>query len=182
MTRLIIILAALALSACAALPRSAPLTPEAQRAAELARLLERTASQAPARLVMAEPEMAALERALSEAPQTAEAPEPPAPARQALAPPPDLSGARSLMHAVHLASYRRRDHARAGWASLQGQAPELGGLDARLMEADLGERGVFLRLKAGPLDNRGEADRLCAALQAHGLWCQAADFTGQSFD
>ncbi len=82
------------------------------------------------------------------------------------------------MSAVHLASYRQYDNLRSGWAELQTEAEALRGLDARISEVDLAERGVFLRLKAGPLDSPSAARALCAQLEADGHWCMPTDYTG----
>jgi hypothetical protein len=172
----LLILAILSVSACSA-TNAAPGSPEAMRAAALARLLQETAAQDPARIVAADGEMAALEYALlaRPAPEPATAPEP---ASEPL-PAPDLTGARSVLHGVHLTSYRDAAHVAAGWRALQGTLPVLEGLSARVAPADLGERGVYLRLKAGPFDNRDAAQAWCAQAQAEGYWCQPVDFTGE---
>lgn len=81
-----------------------------------------------------------------------------------LAPPPDMTGGSSLMHAIHLASYRREDMARRGWAELRARYPVLADLDARLELAHIPGQGDFLRLKAGPFDNGGAAREACGAL------------------
>ncbi|MCC5996579.1 MAG: SPOR domain-containing protein [Oceanicaulis sp.] len=182
------IIPALAVSACAATTAS-PAGPEEAGALALARLLVQTAEQAPERVRAAEPEMAALERALLARPEaSADA------ARHAqpdagpgahvqpsgAGPAPDLAGARSVLHGVHLASYRDLDHVRAGWRALQASSSALSGLEARVARADLGERGVYLRLKAGPFDTREAAASACAALQSEGLWCQTLDFSGEA--
>ncbi len=173
-------LALCTLSACATTgtPELAqPSSIEAIQAARMAELLTRTADTAPERVRAAQAELAALERALTTVPQPQ--PEPQPMAQAALAPPPDLSGSRSLMSGVHLASYRDYANLVSGWAELQGDAPAtLGTLQARISEVDLGERGVFLRLKAGPLDSAEAARRLCAELEAAGHWCAPADFDG----
>ncbi len=174
----LLILAALGLPACAA-TTPAPDTPEAMRAAALARLIEQTAARDPARISAAEAEMSALEYALlarSEA-----APLPPASGPDPVAAPlpaPDLTGARSILHGAHLTSYRETAHVEAGWRALQATLPALDGLSARVAPADLGERGVYLRLKAGPFDTREAAQAWCARAQAAGHWCQPVDFTG----
>ncbi|MGY6627574.1 MAG: SPOR domain-containing protein [Oceanicaulis sp.] len=175
MKHVVLILAALSVSACSATTAS-PDTPEGMRAAALARLLEQTAAQDPARIAAADSEMSALEYALlaQSEPAQAAAPEP---APEPL-PAPDLAGARSILHGVHLTSYRDPVHVAAGWRALQGTVPSLEGLSARVAPADLGERGVYLRLKAGPFDSRDAAQAWCARLQAGGHWCQPADFTG----
>lgn len=176
MKHALLLLAACCLPACTA-TTSVPASPEAMRAAALARLLQDTAVQDPARIGAAQDEMAALEQALLAQPGAAPAPEPePAPAPL---PAPDLAGARSILHGVHLTSYRDQAHVAPGWRALQGTMPALAGLSARVAPADLGERGVYLRLKAGPFDSRDAAQALCARLQAEGRWCQPVDFTGE---
>jgi len=97
-----------------------------------------------------------------------------------LAGPPDMSGGASLMHAVHLASYRREAMARRGWEELQANHPVLADLDARLELAHIPGQGDFLRLKAGPFDSGAAALEACGALRPSGQYCQAADFTGRT--
>ncbi|MFP4520107.1 MAG: hypothetical protein ACLFQ5_11705, partial [Oceanicaulis sp.] len=106
MMRFAAISLALVLTGCAAAPEP-PRAAPASRAQQLAALLVETELSDPARLSAAGGEMAALEAALTRAPERAEPapPNPPPAERPAAAPPaPDLSGARSVMSAVHLAS------------------------------------------------------------------------------
>jgi hypothetical protein len=88
---------------------------------------------------------------------------------------------RSVLFALHLASYRTEASAEAGWRVLTAEEPgALTGLHPRIETVDLGpERGIFLRLKAGPLDSRAEAASRCATLESDGYYCQAVDFEGQ---
>jgi hypothetical protein len=138
----------------------------------LATELDYRARHDPAALQAVEAEMRALALRMA-------APSEPEPEPEPLAPDPE--GGTSLMHAVHLASYRDEGHARAGWQTLQGLFPELLGVrQARLQPADLGSRGVFLRLKAGPFDTAAAAQQACAAIEESGGWCAVTDFTGQS--
>jgi cell division septation protein DedD len=175
----------LAASACVTAERAGQ-TPAQMRAAALSTLLLETAQSAPERVDAANPEMVALYTALTQsrvlAEELSEAHAPtPASALAPLGPAPDLSGGRSIMSAVHLASYRQAEHAGTGWRELQAQAPALlSGLQARIAPVDLGERGEFLRLKAGPLDSQDAARALCAELEAAGLWCMPSDFNGYS--
>lgn len=174
----------LVLSACAttvADQASGPVHPEAEA---LASLLIQTARSDPARIEASHQEMAALRAALT-APDVADVQlhgseaTVSMPAEPRVDPAPDLSGARSVMSAVHLASYRLEEHAAPGWRELQAQAPALtAGLEPRLSQVDLGERGVFLRLKAGPLDAPEAARALCARFEAAGFWCAPTDFDG----
>ncbi|KAA5800967.1 hypothetical protein F1654_12955 [Alkalicaulis satelles] len=185
MMRWLILLPALCLGACSAL--SGADGRDETRAQALARLLVETERSAPDRVRGAAPEMAALERALSARARAEHADDAgqddsalmPYDPTAGLAPAPDLTGARSVLHAIHLASYRDPAHVRAGWRALRASHATLAGLEARVTPADLGERGVYLRLKAGPFDTSQAAARACAALQAEGLWCQTLDFTGE---
>lgn len=49
--------------------------------------------------------------------------------------------------------------------------PVLGSLKVVPVRADLGDRGVFYRLRAGPLDSRAEAASLCRKLSARNQGC-----------
>lgn len=100
---------------------------------------------------------------------------------EALPPAPDMMDAQSVMHAVHLASYRREAMALRGWAELQALYPVLAGLDARLEHAHIPEQGDFLRLKAGPFDTGAAALEVCTAVRPSGQYCQATDFSGRPF-
>ncbi|MAK63493.1 MAG: hypothetical protein CMF75_01935 [Maricaulis sp.] len=91
--------------------------------------------------------------------------------------PPD---GQSLLHAVHLASYRREDMALRGWQELQATYPVLADLDARLELAHIPEQGDFLRLKAGPFDTASAAQAVCRQMEASGQYCRATDYTGQA--
>lgn len=77
---------------------------------------------------------------------------------------------------VHLASYRSRANAQAGWAMLSGTHGDLlGGLAARLETLDLGDfGGRYYRLKAGPLADGQAARSLCAALRARQVYCDVS--------
>jgi hypothetical protein len=87
---------------------------------------------------------------------------------------------RSVLYALHLASYRSEASAAAGWRIIAAEAaPSLDGLRPRLETVDLGpDRGVYLRLKAGPVDSSAQAAALCAALIESGHYCKTADFEG----
>ncbi|NNU15463.1 hypothetical protein HK107_03900 [Parvularcula sp. ZS-1/3] len=80
---------------------------------------------------------------------------------------------------VHLASYYSESAALRGWEILASRHPEE--LDPRtplLREVDLGERGIFIRLYAGPLPGESEAFDLCSALRGAGAYCVPASAAG----
>lgn len=94
---------------------------------------------------------------------------------------PDMTGARSLFHAIHIASYRREATAQSGWQTLSAMFPEaLDGLEPRVEGVDIPGQGYFLRLKAGPFNSAGAAEAACAPFRAAGVWCAPVDFTGET--
>lgn len=85
----------------------------------------------------------------------------------------------SVMPAIHLASYRRLEMAEAGWRQLASKyASVLGAVSPRAEVADLGERGIFYRLKGGPFPSREAAERACAAIRDGGDFCRVTTFDG----
>ncbi len=66
---------------------------------------------------------------------------------------------------VQLGSLRSREAAREEWARLQRvYAPQLGDLDLRVEEIDLGDRGRFYRVQGGAVD-AAQAAAICAVLK-----------------
>lgn len=74
---------------------------------------------------------------------------------------------------VQLASFRSSANADAGWIKLSGQAAGLlNGLEPDVARVDLGsDKGIYYRLRAGPLPSKASARELCSKLKAHGLSC-----------
>jgi SPOR domain len=93
---------------------------------------------------------------------------------------PNIPEVRSLMHAIHLGSYRTSSRAMQGYGELKTRIPEaLTGLRPRVERVDLGQKGIFQRLKAGPFASRADAMRACAQIKNAGLYCVPSDFTGK---
>ena len=114
-------------------------------------------------------ERAAIERSMQPA-----APPPMAgsaePKEKAPANSPQISG---FQPAVHLASFRQQGAAERGWAALSKRYPELSGMQPSIERVDLGTtKGVFYRLKAGPLPSNGAAKDLCSRLKAKRQYCE----------
>jgi cell division septation protein DedD len=101
---------------------------------------------------------------------------------QTITPPPALPEARSLMHAVHLGSYRSAERALDGYNEIRAKAPlAMAALQPRVERVDLGpKKGIYERLKAGPFASRAEAQSLCAQLRTTGQYCVPADYTGRT--
>lgn len=114
-------------------------------------------------------EETAVETPSAPAPQ----PEPPAApveAAPAAEPAPVTQPSQGGVH-IQMAAVRTEEAARGEWVRLQGQFPDLlGGLQLRVQEADLGERGIFYRVQAGPLDE-ARAEQVCGGLKAQNTDC-----------
>lgn len=149
--------------------------PDARLAAALAAELEARAVD-PSRASALRPEMEALAAAIWGQPERA------APAGEPEAPEAIPPG-QSLLFGVHIASYRTMEHVVQGWETMRAMLPDvLGPLEARVEAADLGERGVYLRLKAGPFATRAEALSACAELSQSAIYCQDMAFTGDPLE
>lgn len=58
------------------------------------------------------------------------------------------------------------------WTRVSAKHGEaLTGLSPSVIRADLGERGIFFRLRAGPLADKAAADALCETLKAANEAC-----------
>jgi hypothetical protein len=74
---------------------------------------------------------------------------------------------------IQLASLRSPDAARDEWARLKDEnADLLGKLTAVAVRADMGEKGIYYRIEAGPLASKAAAAHLCDALRDRDLGCQ----------
>jgi cell division septation protein DedD len=73
---------------------------------------------------------------------------------------------------IQIAALRSEEVAQAEWQRVSSRYPTLlGGLKPVIVRADLGERGIFYRLRAGPLADRVAADTLCESLAAENVGC-----------
>ena len=73
---------------------------------------------------------------------------------------------------IQLASVLSEQAAQAEWNRISGKHKDiLGGFMPAVSKADLGERGVFYRLRTGPLADKAAADALCASLAAVNVGC-----------
>lgn len=73
---------------------------------------------------------------------------------------------------LQLGAFRTQEAAVAGWKLLTSKhAAILDGLTQAVSEADLGEKGKFYRLQAGPFTDRAAASGKCTALKNAGANC-----------
>ena len=82
--------------------------------------------------------------------------------------------------AVHLASYRSRKQAARGWTLLRRTfKKDLRGLRSEIAKINLGPgKGIYYRLKAGPLKNKAAAERLCRKLKRRRQFCAPSFMNG----
>ncbi|MEP4803930.1 MAG: SPOR domain-containing protein, partial [Hyphomicrobiales bacterium] len=83
--------------------------------------------------------------------------------------------ARSGDFVVQVSSQRSEDAARSAYAGLQRRFPSvLGNQAPDIARADLGSRGVFYRVRVGPMETRQAASNLCQSLKNAGGDCIVA--------
>lgn len=83
--------------------------------------------------------------------------------------PPALSGPQP---SIHLASYRSTKQAEQGWAQLKRAHQNiLSGLSHTIMEINLGSKGIYFRLIAGPYSSGSEAKDVCGRLKSRRQFC-----------
>lgn len=73
---------------------------------------------------------------------------------------------------IQIAATKDEASARAEFARLQkAHADLLGNLSATVVKADLGDKGTFYRIQAGPIADKAQADKLCSQLKPLGIGC-----------
>jgi hypothetical protein len=73
---------------------------------------------------------------------------------------------------VQIAATRDEPTARTEWERLKkAHVDLLGTLSPTVVKADLGDKGVFYRVQAGPIASHDQADKLCGALKPFAIAC-----------
>lgn len=75
---------------------------------------------------------------------------------------------------VQLVSVKAEDQTKSEWARLQKSYPQLAPLKMSVTRVDLGDKGIWYRIYAGPLSDAGAAGELCSSLKAKGQGCVVA--------
>lgn len=107
-------------------------------------------------------------------PHIAAAPAPPpqvatAPAAK-LAPPPSVATGKG--YRLQLGALASEDAAKQEWLRLQRREPDvLGRLSLTVSRIDLGAKGIYYRIQAGPIADAGQAAQSCAALKSRNIGC-----------
>jgi cell division septation protein DedD len=86
--------------------------------------------------------------------------------------PPPRQSATDTGYRLQVGAVRSSDAAQQEWTRLKRvQADILGKLDMRVTRTDLGARGVFYRIEAGPIADGAAAQRACEALKQRKVGC-----------
>lgn len=75
---------------------------------------------------------------------------------------------------VQLGAYRSQTEAKTAFGSMQKKFPQLAGKSPVIVKADLGEKGIYYRLRVGAGDSDADAKALCKTLSAKGQACIVA--------
>lgn len=95
----------------------------------------------------------------------------PGPPAAVAALPPSTAGAAGSFR-VQLGAVRSQDAAQKEWARIQKANNDLlGKLGLAVSQANLGDRGTFYRIQAGPVGDQAAASDLCAKLKARNVSC-----------
>ncbi len=82
-------------------------------------------------------------------------------------PKPDMvTGQTEGTHYVQIGAVKSAAAAESGWGAYQKEySPVLSGMDHRIQRADLGDKGIYFRIQAGPL-TKSKADSVCSQIKA----------------
>jgi cell division protein FtsN len=114
--------------------------------------------------------------AKSVAPETASAPPAPlvtAPKPVAVAPKTEVA-ASSGAYELQIGAYKSQDEADAAWKAYKFKHPSAAGYSEDVHKADLGDKGIWYRLRIGPFSDKAAASNACDKLKADGGACLLA--------
>ena len=80
---------------------------------------------------------------------------------------------------IHLASFRSRKQAKWGWKQIKRTHKAiLDGLEHQVVRVNLGNKGTYYRLKAGPLKDAAAAKAMCHKLKRRRQFCEPTMIEG----
>lgn len=148
---------------------AAPPPPPAKEAAAPAPAAPPPAAEHPPQL---QPPLAGAAKPAIKPPIEPKPPAQPKPAAPAAATPVSTGAAAGGPVQIRLGSLRTPEAAREEWARIKREhADLLGDLKANAVPIDLGEKGVYYRIVAGPLADAAAAERLCGELKRRNRGC-----------
>lgn len=97
---------------------------------------------------------------------------PPSRAAQAPSTPSKPAVARAAGTRLQLGSLRTEDAARQEWERIKRKNSDLlGSLSATPVRTDLGDKGIYYRIQAGPIADAAAAERICGELKQRSIGC-----------
>lgn len=110
------------------------------------------------------------------APETASAPPAPlvAAPKPAAAAPKAEAATSSGAYELQIGAYKSQDEADAAWKAYKFKHPSAAGYSEDVHKADLGDKGVWYRLRIGPFSDKAAASDACDKLKADGGACLLA--------
>jgi cell division septation protein DedD len=97
---------------------------------------------------------------------------PPTKAAQVPPIPSKLAAAKAGGTRLQLGSLRSEDAARQEWERIKRKNSDLlGSLSATPVRADLGDKGIYYRIEAGPIADPAAAERICGELKQRSIGC-----------
>lgn len=87
------------------------------------------------------------------------------------APAETLKPTASGSYLLQIGAYKSEEEATAAWHSYQAKHPVVGGYEFDIKKVDLGDKGVWYRLRVGSFDDKTAAAALCDKLKADGGNC-----------
>ena len=95
------------------------------------------------------------------------------PKTAAVSPPPTAAApAKNGSYKVQIASVPSQEQAEKEWAKAKATNSDLlGALTMSIQRADLGAKGIYYRVQAGPLADDAAAKALCGSLQPRKIGC-----------
>ena len=90
------------------------------------------------------------------------------------APPPAAASAGAFV--LQIGAYKSEDEAKAAWAGYERKHPLVGGYPTDVQRVDLGDKGVWYRLRIGSFADKAAAGAVCDKLKADGGGCFPAKF------
>jgi cell division protein FtsN len=82
--------------------------------------------------------------------------------------------ASSGAYELQIGAYKSQDEAEGAWKAYKFKHPSASGYSEDVRKADLGDKGVWYRLRIGPFPEKAAANDACDKLKADGGACMLA--------
>jgi cell division protein FtsN len=75
---------------------------------------------------------------------------------------------------LQIGAYKSQDDAESAWHDFRNRHPVVGGYQSNIRKADLGDKGIWYRLRIGSFADKDAASEFCSKLKADGASCLIA--------